>query len=54
MLVKIPVVRGKIKVYSKNIERVNILTKLILHSISRGININRIPIIINLSNKLVL
>lgn len=53
MLVKIPVVKGRLKVYSKNIDRINILTKLILHSIANGININRIESIINLPKRLI-
>ena len=54
ILVSIPVTKGKLKVYSKDIDRVDILTKLVLHSINSGVNINRIPIITNLPKKLVM
>lgn len=53
MLVKIPVVSATLIVYSKEIERINILTKLILHTIAVGVNINKIPSIINLPQRLV-
>lgn len=54
MLVKIPVVLATLTVYSKEIERINILTKLILHTIALGVNVNKIPYIINLPQRLVL
>lgn len=54
MLVRIPVVKGRLKVYSKDTDRINILTKLILHSINSQIAINRIPCIVNLPNRLVM
>lgn len=54
MLVKIPIVRGRLKVYSKAIDRTNILTNLILHTIATGININRIESIINLPKRLIM
>ena len=53
MLVKIPVIKGKLKIYSKDVERINILTKLILHCIANKININRIENIINLPKRLI-
>ena len=54
MLVKIPVVLGTLIIHSKEVERINILTKLILHAIALGVNINRIPYVTNLPQRLVL
>lgn len=54
MKVKIPVIKGQLRVYSKDVERINILTKLILHSVAIGINVNRIEKIINLPKRLVM
>ena len=54
MLVKIPVVLGTLIIHSKEVERINILTKLILHAIVLGVNINRIPYVTNLPQRLVL
>ena len=53
MLVKIPVVLGTLIIHSKEVERINILTKLILHAIALGVNINRIPYVTNLPQRLV-
>lgn len=54
MLVKIPVVLATLIIHSKEVERINILTKLILHAIALGVNINRIPYVTNLPQRLVL
>lgn len=54
MLVKIPVVLATLIIHSKEVERINILTKLILHTIALGVNINRIPYVTNLPQRLVL
>lgn len=54
MLVKISVVLGTLIIHSKEVERINILTKLILHSIALGVNINKIPYLTNLPQRLVL
>ena len=54
MLVKIPVVLGTLIIHSKEVERINILTKLILHAIALGVNTNRIPYVTNLPERLVL
>lgn len=54
MYVKIPITKGKLKVYSKGVDRTNILTKLILHTIANRININRIESIINLPKRLIM
>lgn len=54
MLVKIPIVLGTLIIHSKEVERINILTKLILHAIALGVNINRIPYVTNLPQRLVL
>lgn len=54
MLVKIPVVLATLIIHSKEVERINILTKLILHTIALGVNTNRIPYITNLPERLVL
>lgn len=53
MLVKIPVVLATLIIHSKEVERINILTKLILHAIALGVNINRIPYVTNLPQRLV-
>ncbi len=54
MLVKIPVVLATLIIHSKEVERINILTKLILHAIALGVNTNRIPYVTNLPQRLVL
>lgn len=54
MLVKISVVLGTLIIHSKEVERINILTKLILHAIALGVNTNRIPYVTNLPQRLVL
>ena len=54
MLVKIPVVLATLIIHSKEVERINILTKLILHAIALGVNINRIPYVTSLPQRLVL
>lgn len=54
MLVKIPVVLATLIIHSKEVERINILTKLILHTIALGVNTNRIPYVTNLPERLVL
>ena len=54
MLVKIPVILATLIIHSKEVERINILTKLILHAIALGVNINRIPYVTNLPERLVL
>lgn len=54
MLVKIPIAKGRLKVCSKSIDKTNILTKLILHSVAKGVNINRIEGIINLPKRLIM
>ena len=54
MLVKIPVILATLIIHSKEVERINILTKLILHAIALGVNINRIPYVTNLPQRLVL
>lgn len=54
MLVKIPVVLATLIIHSKEVERINILTKLILHTIALGVNTNRIPYVTNLPQRLVL
>lgn len=54
MLVKIPVVLATLIIHSKEVERINILTKLILHTIVLGVNTNRIPYVTNLPERLVL
>lgn len=53
MLVKIPVVLATLIIHSKEVERINILTKLILHAIALGVNTNRIPYVTNLPQRLV-
>lgn len=53
MLVKIPVILATLIIHSKEVERINILTKLILHAIALGVNINRIPYVTNLPQRLV-
>ena len=54
MLVKIPVILATLIIHSKEVERINILTKLILHTIALGVNTNRIPYVTNLPERLVL
>lgn len=54
MLVKISVVLGTLIIHSKEVERINILTKLILYAIALGVNTNRIPYVTNLPQRLVL
>ena len=54
MLVKIPVIKATLKIYSKDIEKISILTKLILHAIASGINVNRIEDIVNLPKRLIM
>ena len=54
MLVKIPVVLATLIIHSKEVERINILTKLILHTIALEVNTNRIPYVTNLPERLVL
>lgn len=53
MLIKVPVVLATLIIHSKEVERINILTKLILHAIALGVNINRIPYVTNLPQRLV-
>lgn len=54
MLLKIPVIKGRLKVSSKDIERIDILTKLIFHCINTGVNIYKVSNITNLPKKLIL
>lgn len=54
MKVKIPVTIGEIQISSKGLDRINILTKIILHLINSEINTNRLKDIINLPERLIL